>query len=394
MVQILNKSKCCGCTACANACPKKCITMSADEEGFLYPVINMKKCISCGKCEQVCPCIQPINFNQDWKTRAFVLKTKDEFALKESTSGGAFSSIAEYICDKGGTVVGASFDEKYHIVHKAISDYSNISELRGSKYAQSELGEMFSYILGLLKQGKLVCFSGTPCQVAGLKNYLGKDYNNLYTIDVVCRSIPSPKLWDEYIRQFDKWGGVKQVKFRNKTYGYHSGTFVIEFKNGKRISGSNRVNKYMKAFHMNICSRPSCYDCNFKTIKRVSDFTLFDCWYPEKLVSDYKDDDKGCSGCLVHSDKGLKLIKNIITKIFIYEVNVEKALNYTGGMAEHSITRPITRNEFYTTLAEKGVVITLDKYVEVSLLDKVIECVKGVLYKTHILEKIKKSKQH
>lgn len=365
--------------------------MCADEEGFLYPVISTEKCISCGKCKRVCPCLQQTPLMQEWKTRAFVVRIKDEAVLTESTSGGGFSAIARQICDEGGVVIGAAFDEEFHIVHKVTSNYRDISKFRGSKYAQSELGETFSDIKRLLQQGEVVLFSGTPCQVAGVKKYLGKNYKNLYTIDIVCRSIPSPKLWNEFIKTVVPQG-VKQVRFRNKTYGYHSGTFIVEFKNGKIISSSNRVNKYMKAFHMNICSRPSCYDCKFKSVERVSDFTLFDCWHPEKLINGFRDDDKGYTGCLVHSNKGLELLENIKTWTWVYNVDVKKALSFTGGMAEHSVIRPIVRSEFYTTLTEIGAVATLDRYVSVNLKDKFIECTKMFLYKTKLLKQVKKVK--
>ena len=393
MIEVVDKAKCCGCTACVNVCPKKCISMCTDEEGFRYPLVDMEKCISCGICERVCPCSHFKKPEQECKTRAFVLRTMNESVLAESTSGGAFSAIAGLINDENGVVVGAAFDENFKIVHKIVSNCGDISVFYGSKYAQSKLGDTFSAIKRFLQQDKLVCFSGTPCQVAGLKNYLGIDYHNLYTVDIVCRSVPSPKLWNEYIDQFSaSGGGIKQVKFRNKTYGYHSGTLIIKFKNGRIISESNRVNKYMKAFHMNICSRPSCYECKFKTVERVSDFTLFDCWHPEKLIADFKDDDRGYSGCLVHSNKGLELIRKIKPRISIYEVDVAKALEFTGGMAEHSINKPLERSEFYTTLTENGIDATLDRYVKVSVFDRLVENSKGILYKANILQKIKSIK--
>lgn len=213
---------------------------------------------------------------------------------------------------------------------------------------QSRLGNCFSKIKALLNDGELVCFTGTPCQVGGLKRFLMKDYENLITVDVVCRSIPSPILYKKYLSwQKSRYHSqIKKINFRSKTYGYRSGSLTIDFTNGSKYSGSNRVDLFMKSFHGNIASRPACYDCKFKTKDRCSDFTVFDCWKPEQVVTvPLHDDDKGYSNVIMHSEKAKQII-NKIQNIQKYSADSEKMFQFTGGMESHSIIYPHARDEF------------------------------------------------
>lgn len=374
---------CCGCTACENICSVGAIKMLPNNEGFMYPQVDNDICYNCKKCEKVCPIINPPKLSSKIEA-CFVAQSKDQDVLDESTSGGIVDALCKYILEEeNGYVCGVAFDFDFMPHHKIVDSYEDAKAFRNSKYAQSNMGSSFKDILNLLKIGKNVMFIGTPCQVAGLKSYLKYDYENLITVDLVCRSIPSPKLWREYLDWQEKRYASKVVKVvcRKKTYGYHSGALELDFENGKHYAGSNRVDYYMKSFHRDICSRNSCYDCQFKTKNRCSDFTVFDSWRPEMAA--YKlgvDNNKGYSGIIVHSEKGVKYVKNI-KNIFIYDAAVDVLLYYTGGMALESIKRPSERDEFYEYMSKYGFKRTVTKYSKVHFLDYLIEFAKPIKYK-------------
>lgn len=393
MIQITdkNKEKCCGCTACANICPKGAITMQEDFEGFLYPVVDKEKCIQCGLCEKVCP----IKNQSEKKTEpeAYAVRVKDKKILETSTSGGFFTPVAKEILKRDGIVVGVAYGENMRVEHILVSkeNEEKLELLRGSKYVQSYLGDMFKKIEKLLKDGKVVLFSGTPCQVNGLINFLKKDYENLITIDLICHGVPSPKLWKKYVEYQEKKNKskIKQAAFRNKTYGYHSGTMKLVFENGKKYYGSARVDYMLKSFFAEISSRPACYECAFKTKYHVSDFTIFDCWSVSKLVENLKDDDKGYTNVMVNTQKGKQLLKEIENQIEIYPTHLEESIQLDGPMVEKSAIPHKDRNEFYQSLNEHGLEKTIKKYIYVSKKDKVIESSKKIVYKAKILNKIK-----
>lgn len=373
---------CCGCTACENICSVGAIKMLPNNEGFMYPQVDNDICYNCKKCEKVCPIINPPKLSSKIEA-SFVAQSKDQDVLDESTSGGIVDALCKYILEEeNGYVCGVAFDFDFMPHHKIVDSYEDAKAFRNSKYAQSNTGSSFKDILNLLKIGKNVMFIGTPCQVAGLKSYLKYDYENLITVDLVCRSIPSPKLWREYLDWQEKRYASKVVKVvcRKKTYGYHSGALELDFENGKHYAGSNRVDYYMKSFHRDICSRNSCYDCQFKTKNRCSDFTVFDSWRPEHAVEGaFRDNDRGYSNILVHTCKG----KNIIPKINdveFYSVDSEKLLLVMGSMIAASIQYKEGRKTFYNDLNEMGFHKTVKRYSKVRLKDRIIECVKPIRY--------------
>lgn len=398
MISIINKTDCCGCTACVNICPKNCITMAPDEEGFLYPEVNKDLCINCGLCEKVCPVkYPPIKDDNIQDLKAFVARTKDEQSLLQSTSGGFVNEMNSYVISKGGYVCGCVFDGNFLTKHYLTNKKQDLEYFSGSKYVQSRLDDCFTKIKSLLDRDIFVCFTGTPCQVAGLKGFLRRNYENLITIDLVCRSIPSTLLYRKYLvfQQRKYKSKIKKINFRSKTYGYHSGSMTMEFENDKMYSGSNRVDLFMKSFHSDIASRPSCYECKFKTKGRCSDFTVFDCWKPEKVVTvPLKDDDKGYTNIVLHSDKARKIIGEL-SDINIYPADATKMFLYTGGMESKSIKLPENRPKFFEELK----VVTIDNfdkfiksYVPVTKKDILIEKSKLILYKTGILRILKKLK--
>ncbi len=375
-------NSCCGCTACYSVCPCSAIKMSYDAEGFAYPRVDTDKCVECGKCEQACPLLHPPRLFEEYACTA-VAQSRDLEVLDECSSGGFMDALCEYVIKQlGGYVSGVAFDGDFMPVHIICDSYEEAKALRNSKYAQSELGDTFIKIKKLLSERRYVLFIGTPCQVAGLKSFLADDYENLLTADLVCRSVPSRELWRKYLdwQKERHRSGIKRIACRKKTYGYHSGTLEIEFENGKRYSQSNRTDYYMKSFHADICSRPSCYDCRFKTEHRCSDFTVFDCWRPEAVANTaLTDNDLGYSNVIAHTERAERILRSM-NNIDLTDADAEKMFAFTGGMHSRSIEKKEARREFYRDVDALGYHGALRAHVTVSLLDRLIEKAKPVLY--------------
>ena len=392
MIEINDKSKCCGCTACINVCPQKCIKMVEDEEGFKYPQVDKSKCTNCGLCERICPVLNT-KINEENINQSYCIRSKEKDILLNSTSGGFFTSLANYVLDNDGIVIGVSLEEG--IVKHIIVDSNtrnNLEKTRGSKYVQSDLSFIYSSVKEYLQKGKMVCFSGTPCQVNGLLKFVMKPYDNLITVDVICHGVSSPKLLEEYIKyqELKHKRKIKNIIFRNKTYGYHSGTMKVTFDSSKEYYGSARTDLMLKSFFSEISSRPSCYNCAFKSDNHPSDFTIFDCWHASDLVEGLKDDDKGYTNLFVNTSKGIKIFENISNKYEVYEIDKEKAINLDGIMVRNSAKSHENRSDFYDEVNKYGLEKAVNKYIPISKKDYLVEKVKGLLYKTKILNIIKK----
>ncbi len=394
MINLQNKTDCCGCTACANICPKNCITMTPDAEGFLYPEVNKDLCINCGLCEKVCPVIKLPEVGAG-ERKSYAIRSKNNDVLRNSTSGGFFTPIANFVLNKGGVICAATYNDDWMVVHKFLTEKGEkaISKYRGSKYVQSYLGDCFSRIKEHLNKGRLVCFIGTTCQVNGLKKYIGDD-KNLITVDLVCHGTPSPKLWEKYINyQQEKYNSqIISVSFRNKTYGYHSGTMKIEFANGKIYYGSARVDYMLKSFFREISSRPICYQCPFKQVERCSDLTIYDCWHFSDLVEGVKDDDKGYTNVIVQSEKGAEILKALSDKVEIYQVDTQRAIELDGVMVTKPAVPHPKRKAYYKDLDKETLPQHIKKFIPVTKKDILIEKSKLILYKTGILKVLRKLK--
>ena len=307
----LSKIKCVGCTACAAACPKSIIVMRKNEEGFQYPYIDDgDACVACGLCEKACPVL---NFKPEVKCEqtALIAQIMDDEIRKESASGGMFSAIALSVLEEGGVVYGAAYDREFKVCHIGISTKQDLWKLRNSKYVQSDLDGVFREIKTVLQSGKKVCFSGTPCQIEGLREYLGKDYDNLLLVDVVCHGVSSPLIWDKYLETINQ-EDIAKIYFRWKHYGYKYSTMSFFDRSNKEVYYAGvESDKMLRAYFSNSCDRENCYECLFKKRYRRSDFTVWDCFQPKFFNRDF-DDDRGTSGVLVHSDKGLKQLEKIL----------------------------------------------------------------------------------
>ena len=384
---IVESGRCCGCTACANVCPQKCIAMQADAEGFLRPVVDADKCIECGRCEKVCPQIHKPS-GRDVSVAA-VTRNRDAQIVRASSSGGFFSALCAYTIRNGGVVYGAAWGPQFQLSHMAAETMEECAKFRGSKYVQSELNDIFCSAKRQLEAGRLVCFSGTPCQIAGLSNFLGKEYDNLILVDFVCHGVPSAALWNEYRKWMEKRYGsqVIAVNFRSKRYGYQSSAMELKFANGKTYCGTARVDMMLKSFFSHISLRSTCYSCNFKGEKRPSDFTVYDCWHAEGILGK-KDDDLGYTSVLVRGEKGCRILDQLKSYLEVYEKPIENVLPVNGGMLVRSAKKNPNRDKFYRSMAEQGLENTFDRYVGVSTADRIAERCKGGLNSLGILQKI------
>lgn len=348
MIQITDKEKCCGCTACYSICPKKCIEMKPDQEGFLYPVVNTEQCVGCGTCDRVCP-VQNVCGVEKKDSLFAAVQYKDEKKRQTSTAGGAFSWIADYIIEQGGVAYAVGYDNMV-VCHKPCEIKEDLSEFRGSKYVQSTLNDTFRAIKELVIQGKLVLFVGTPCQVHGLINMVGEK-DNLYTIDLLCLGVSSPKLFAEWIDYLNKKykSDVINVQFRNKHYGYSTPNVMVYFNNGKEMDQKydSRVHANLFFRHFNV--RPSCYECGFREVPRVSDFTIGD-FNEIASVNKAMDDDKGTTKLWVHTEKGKCLLEQTEGNANV-KVIQENNTNIVGG-PQKQIKHPEKRDAFFDDAAK------------------------------------------
>ena len=327
---------CTGCTACKNACPKQCIEMKSDINGFLYPIVNdISACIHCEECARICPVINVEN--QDGQPEVYAAFSKNESLRMKSSSGGLFSELAEQIIEHNGIVYGAAYDENFMVKHCSVSDIANLWKLQGAKYSESDLGDVFTDILLKLQNGRQVLFSGTPCQVAGLKAFLKKEYDSLYCVDFVCHGVPSPMAWESYIeyRSQKEANGEfpKTINLRSKSTGWSRYRYSSEFeyKEGKKCSIPSSASLFMKLFVGDYISRSSCENCKFKGYNRCSDITLGDFWGIWDIDSEM-DDNKGTSVVLVRSEKGKKLWRDISLNVKHKEVTLEQASQQNPSM--------------------------------------------------------------
>ena len=353
MIQIIDKSQCTGCTACQQVCAHDAIRMQFDAEGHSYPIVNASKCVDCGLCEKVCPMLHKEKVPLDTDLEKLTVRAvynKDEEVRKKSTSGGVFSLMAEYMITQGGVVYAARFDEKYHILHSSFDSLADVDVFRGSKYAQSDLGNTFRQIRQELKN-KPVLFVGTPCQVAGLKSFLIKEYPNLYTCDFICMGISSPVIWEEYLK--DYWDGhqIKEIFFKDKRNGWHQWQMNVKY-DDKEYLVPGMADPFFNSYLTHLTYRPSCFECPFRTCRRVSDFTIADCWGIDKINPEF-DDNKGCTTIILQSKKAEDVFSKLSSRLKIMEYDINNVMEYNPY-----IVSPIPQNErrekFYTCYKKKG----------------------------------------
>ena len=328
MPKLVNWEQCCGCGSCANKCPKQAITMLPNHEGFLHPEVNVEMCVECGACEKACPGLHPA-YNENALKEAFVLQHKNDAVRYQSTSGGAFTAIAEEVIRRGGVVFGAVMTEDLRVVHGCVETMEDLARFRNSKYVQSEIGDCYSHVKHLLNEGRWVCFSGTPCQINGLIKFLGRDYERLVTVDVVCKSVPSPLIFKKYVEyKKGQEGGISDVVFRDKKRGFLYCTMAHCLTHDDRQKGKDvyrrgsESDEWLRLFLSGKISRHSCMTCPYQTAQRVSDFTLGDIW---ETGNTKLDDNKGSTLVHVWTQKGLEFLDSIKDHVRMESFPIEKS---------------------------------------------------------------------
>ena len=338
--------KCVGCTACASACPQNIIQMQRDHEGFLYPfVANSEACTECNLCISVCPVL---NFQEEipFPQKGLIAQITDEKIRRESASGGMFSAIALSVLAENGIVYGAAYNDAFQVCHIGISDKADLWKLRHSKYVQSDLNGVMREVKKHLVSGRMVCFSGTPCQIEGLQHYLKKDYANLLLVDVVCHGVSSPLVWEKYLETAKEYHPQK-IFFRWKHYGYKYSTMSMFDETDSEVYHAGvESDKMLRAYFSNSCARKTCYECLFKKRYRTSDFTIWDFFQPRFFNKDF-DDDRGTSGVLVHSEKASRQLEKILqAKLIKYQFVSPDELTFGNNEMVRSVPRGAKRDAF------------------------------------------------
>lgn len=327
MIQINDPKDCCGCSACVVICPEKCITMKEDHEGFLYPEVQLEKCIDCGVCESVCPIFKktPLLADRLKSPQVFAAWNTDKAVRLDSTSGGVFSALAEKMFELNGFVAGAVYSEDHTVSHIVTNDRLKLDEIRGSKYLQSYMGDLFRNIKQLLNGGEKVMVCATPCQIKALYSVIGKDHANLITCDFICRGVNSPKVFLKYMDMLEQQYGARatKIKFKDKTYGWHRFATRIDFANGKTYIKDRYSDPFMRGYlSTNSFVRVSCHKCQFKDMPRQADITLADFWGIEKIQPEL-DDNCGTSLVLLNSKKGVDFFNNTGNKVISKEFTIQ-----------------------------------------------------------------------
>lgn len=380
MINITDKHKCCGCTACVSVCPKDCISMSEDKEGFLYPVVDSVKCIDCGLCEKVCPVLHPLK--NEAEPLVYAAINSDESIRMQSSSGGIFTLLAESVIDNGGVVFGACFDRDWNVVHDYTETKEGLAKFRGSKYVQSNVGNSFSQVKIFLDAGREVLFSGTPCQVSGLKYYLRKPYPNLLTVDLVCHGVPSPEVWRKYLQEtVCKAYGIKKnksavnlcdyisdIKFRAKDKGWKKYSFKFEYKDGRIEINPFYENPYMNIFLSNLSLRPSCYACPAKLNNVQSDITLADFWGVNKIDPNI-DDDKGCGLLFLNNKEKIGLLYSL--QCMLFNQSLDNVSKYNPSIL-YSVNKPGNRKFFFLVFRMIGFYVSYNAVTSKSVLMSII----------------------
>ncbi len=359
----MNLEKCTGCRLCENACPKQAIKMESKWFGFLYPQVDEEKCIHCGLCDKVCPAN---NIQQTNVIDSFIGYTQDKIREKES-SGGIFSQIAKYVLEKQGIVFGAVFDKDWNVIITYTDN--DITPMLGSKYVQADVKNTYQECKDFLEQGKLVLYTGTPCQIYGLEGFLKKDYDNLITVDVFCHGAPSPKAWQHYLKSFNK--EIESINFRDKRTSWEKYRLSIKFKDGTELSEYHRDNKYMQLFLDNKILRKSCFDCRLRANSKA-DISLGDAWGIQTNLNDHK----GLSDIIIHTEKGKAIFEGM--NIVKEKVSYDKILK--TNCVDYKLNIPKDRAFYNKLLSDTKIGI---------ITDQVRQNVGGILQAVALSNKVK-----
>lgn len=365
MVEIRIKSECCGCSACMSICKHHAISMVRDQLGFEYPIVNKELCTNCNLCNHVCQFKKDYNRYENYSVPLmFSGRLKDEKQLMKSQSGGAFYAIARYVLNNNGIIYGAAFDKDWSVCHLRASNYDELEKLRMTKYVQSHIGHSYQDVKDDLIKDRYVLFTGTACQIAGLKSFIPqKLHEKLLTIDVICHGVPSPQIWLDYIKYLELRYKSSIIKacFRDKRYGWHGAKESFLFSSGKEIT--SKVNNYL--YFSGLTVRDCCKNCHFTNLKRVSDITIGDFWGAD-ANSDYEKDQKGASILLINSDKGKKIFYAINNTFSSESIRIDIGIKNQPQL-QHPTELNEKRTEFIDDYSKYGFKFVARKYKAIGI---------------------------
>lgn len=377
MIHLAAAVDCTACAACVSACPKQCITMREDLEGFLQPKIDAKLCIECHRCEKVCPILNPVAIPNDFETKAYAAINKDDEVRAQSSSGGVFFPLAQWVINQGGVVFGARWNDKWEVVHDYAEDLAGVKAFMRSKYVQSVVGDTLKQAKSFLEAGRWVLYSGTPCQIGGLKAYLGKEYDKLVTVDLICHGVPSPGVWRSYLKDYVGNDKILDINFRDKSEGWLGFQFFTTTTTTRR--DKQMENPYFRGFLLNVYLRNSCYDCRFRQYHRMSDITLADYWGVDEVCPEMHDN-KGTSIVFVHTSRGQYLLKDISSNVTLLSQEKSNALMGNRSM-EFSYSKPESRKLYFCMLRLLGFRKSEFTISSSSLLKRILRKIKRTIKK-------------
>ena len=380
IINLIGSKYCTGCEACLSICPVHAISMVEDDEGFKQPVIDINKCIKCSKCIKTCPISNNNSSSDISEVKSYAAINRNSEVRENSSSGGLFYLFAEYIIKNKGVVFGAKINDDFSVMHSYAETLDEVKNFQGSKYVQSQIGDSFIKCKEFLDKGILVLFSGTPCQIYGLKSYLSKKYENLFTIDVICHGVPSTKILKSYIKYQEKKAKsqAQQIAFRRKNFGWKQYAIELLFNNSIAYCTPQTKDIWMLSFNKNVMLRQSCYNCNFKSVSRISDITLADLWGIE-FVAPELDDNKGTSLLMIQSEKGRLFFENLKKNLIYKTIDLDRIKRFNSF---HQTGCPKNRDKFIKECFEKGFDKAYFKYVSENLFLKIYRKIRRCLGKT------------
>ena len=367
MIDKVSVQECAICGACINACPVDAISLDKVHLDFRYPQINEDICIHCSQCEKACPILGNKGKPDEGYPVAFAAKSENAPMRMRSSSGGVFYELADQMIRDGGYVCGAVFDDEFHVEHILSDAKEDILRMMGSKYAQSDVGYCYREVKDVLEKGCKVLFSGCPCQVAGLRTFLGKEYPNLLLVELICHGIPSDHMLQTYIGMQERKYGARltRMEFRNKKKGWHNSSVRMEFGHHRTYSKPIAADAYMNGFLGGVTLKPTCYQCHFRNFTAGSDIILGDFWGAEVELPE--DDNKGISAILVNSGKGMDIIDRC--NLALTPANVETVIRYNKNLLCSAAPSP-QRSSFYASADTNGLEEAIRRYLEESTIQK------------------------
>lgn len=360
--KIIKMNKCVGCLSCQNICPVSAIQTYFDFEGFCFPRIDKSKCIHCEKCMEVCPANDREKKEENKINKpiaCYSAYTKDDSIRYQSSSGGIFPELAKQIIAVGGVVFGAEYDKEFNVIYTWADKDEDLKKFSGSKYVQCYMGKSYKEIKIFLEQKRVVLISGTPCMISAIKSYLGKEYENLYSIDIVCHGVPAPGIWRFMLKSYNK-EAIEDIKFRDKRFGWDNHDVHIYYKNKRVVKEKH----YPHAYANSLFLRKNCYNCEYKGVKEdQSDITLGDAWGIDDITPNFSDG-KGVSCVIVRTEKGVKLFNDIKREITFRNVIWKKMIKY-NPMVNSSPMLHKERDNFYSALKKYNFKSVLRKYSKI-----------------------------